>query len=101
LMAMANLAATYRRQGRWDEAVVLEEKVLEVRTEVFGERHPDTLMAMANLASTYRHQGRWDEAVVLQEKVLEVSKEVLGERHPHTLMAMANLKYMREYPHTT
>ena len=50
LTAMANLAATYRNQGRWDEAVVLQERVLEARKVVRGEQHPHTLTAMANLA---------------------------------------------------
>jgi len=70
---MGNLASTYRNQGRWDEAVALEERVLEASKEVLGDRHPDTLSAMANLASTYTNRGRWDDASAL-ERVLKSSR---------------------------
>src|SRR5208282_6860965 len=36
LTVMANLASTYWNQGRWDEAVVLDERVLEASKEVLG-----------------------------------------------------------------
>src|SRR5947207_2133651 len=96
--ARTNLASTYWNQGRWEEAVTLEEKVLEASKTVLGERHPDTLTAMANLASTYRNQGRWEEAVTLEEKVLEASKTVLGERHPSTLTAIGSHTHRRQGP---
>ncbi|KAF1807874.1 hypothetical protein P152DRAFT_383950, partial [Eremomyces bilateralis CBS 781.70] len=53
LTSMANLASTYRNQGRWKEA-----EELETSSRVLGAEHPDTLTSMANLASTYRKQGR-------------------------------------------
>jgi Tetratricopeptide repeat len=59
LRSMANLASTYRGQGRWKEAEVLEVRVLEMRKAVLGQEHPDTLTGMANLASTFWNQGRW------------------------------------------
>ena len=62
LTSMANLASTYRNQGRWKEAEELEMQVTETFKRVLGEEHPDTLTSVANLASTYRDQGRWKEA---------------------------------------
>ncbi|KAI6544140.1 hypothetical protein MCOR05_002643 [Pyricularia oryzae] len=62
---MANLASTYRNQGRWKEAEQLEVEVMETSKEKLGLDHPDTLTSMADLASTYRSQGRWDEAELL------------------------------------
>jgi len=50
LTAMANLASTYLNQGKWDEAMGLQEKVLALTKQILGEQHPDTLRAMANLA---------------------------------------------------
>ncbi|KAF4436977.1 hypothetical protein FACUT_6014 [Fusarium acutatum] len=91
LTSMANLASTYRNQGRWKEAEELEVAVLETRKRALGEEHPSTLTTMANLASTYRNQGRWKEAEELEVTVLETSKRTLGEEHPDTLMSMANL----------
>ena len=91
LTSMANLAATYRNQGRWKEAEELNVGVVETTKRVLGEEHPDTLTSMANLASTYRNQERWKEAEELNVGVMETRKRVLGEEHPSTLISMANL----------
>ncbi|RSL64168.1 hypothetical protein CEP51_013189 [Fusarium floridanum] len=53
LTSMANLASTFRNQGRWKEAEELEVGVMETRKRVLGEEHPDTLTSMVNLASTF------------------------------------------------
>ena len=91
LTSMANLASTYRNQGRWKEAEELEVQVMETRKRVLGEEHPDTLTSMANLASTFWNQGRWKEAEELDVQVMETRKRVLGAEHPSTLTSMANL----------
>src|SRR5204863_5431303 len=88
---MANLASTYRNQGRLKEAEELEVQVMETRKRVLGAEHPATLTSMANLASTYRNQGRWKEAKELEVQVMETSLRVLGAEHPDTLTSMANL----------
>ena len=93
LTSMANLASTYRNQGRWKEAEELEVQVMETRKRVLGLEHPDTLTSMANLASTYRNQGRWKEAEELFVQVMETRKRVLGLEHPDTLTSMANLAF--------
>jgi Ankyrin repeats (3 copies)/Tetratricopeptide repeat/Ankyrin repeats (many copies) len=58
LTSMANLASTYRNQGRWMEAENLDIQVMETSLRVLGEEHPSTLTSMANLASTFWNQGR-------------------------------------------
>src|SRR4051812_2272258 len=58
LTSMANLASTYRNQGRWKEAEELDVKAMETRKRVLGQEHPDTLTSMANLAYTYKSQDR-------------------------------------------
>ncbi|KFA69653.1 hypothetical protein S40285_04030 [Stachybotrys chlorohalonatus IBT 40285] len=93
LTSMANLASTFRNQGRWKEAELLEVKVMETKQRVLGEEHPDTLTSMGNLASTFRNQGRWKEAELLEVKVMETRQRVLGEEHPDTLTSMANLAF--------
>ncbi|KAH8675241.1 hypothetical protein BX600DRAFT_431834 [Xylariales sp. PMI_506] len=78
LTSMDNLALTYRKQGRFEEAEQLNVQVLETRKTKFGVDHPDTLTSMNNLASTYRKQGRFEEAEQLNVQVLETSKTKLG-----------------------
>jgi Tetratricopeptide repeat len=52
--------------GRVGEAVSLQEKVVAVRTMVFGEGHEDTLMAMGNLVELYWSIGLVEKAHALQ-----------------------------------
>ncbi len=59
LTIMANLASTYRSQGRWDEAQKLE--VIDVmnafRTKL-GSDHPDTLTNISSLEATCGNEGK-------------------------------------------
>ncbi|RAQ98585.1 kinesin light chain 3 [Stemphylium lycopersici] len=87
----ADLASTYKSQGRWKEAEELEVKVIKVRKTVLGKEHPNTLISMGDLALTYSNQGRWKEAEELQEQVMDMRKRVLGDEHPDTLTSMADL----------
>ena len=86
-----NTAGFFDYQGLWKDAEKLQAQATELRREVLGEEHSDTLTSMANLASTYRNQGRWKEAEELFVQVIETSLRVLGEEHPDTLSSMANL----------
>jgi hypothetical protein len=52
--------------------------VIETRTRVLGQEHPDTLISIGNLALTYRNQGRWKEAEELEVLVVETRTRVLG-----------------------
>jgi tetratricopeptide (TPR) repeat protein len=79
------------KEGRWEDAEQLFVRVMEARSRVLGEEHPNTLTSTASLAETYRKQGRWKEAEELQVKVIEAMSRVLGEEHPDTLTAIANL----------
>ena len=58
LTSMANLASTYRNQGRWEKAEQLFVQVTEKRKGELGDEHPSTLSSMANLALTYWYPGR-------------------------------------------
>ncbi|KIM93232.1 hypothetical protein OIDMADRAFT_75421, partial [Oidiodendron maius Zn] len=91
LTSMANLASTYKSQGRSKEAEELIVQVMETMKRVLGAEHPDTLTSMNNLALTYESQGRSKEAEELIVQVMETMKRVLGAEHPDTLTSMAGL----------
>lgn len=80
-------------KGQWNYAERFEKQAMEIRKEVLGPDHPDTLVSMANLAATYARQGRWKDAESLEVQVLEIRKEVLGPNHPDTLTSMSNLAF--------
>ena len=80
----------FHYQGQWKEAERFLVQATEMRKELLGEEHPETLTSMANLASTYWNQGRWKEAEELCVQVMETSSKVLGKEHPSTLGSMNN-----------
>ncbi|OCK99026.1 uncharacterized protein K441DRAFT_541722, partial [Cenococcum geophilum 1.58] len=53
----ANLASTYKNQGRWKEAEELFVQVKDTSLRVLGAEHPDTLTSINNLAFTFKAQG--------------------------------------------
>ncbi|KAG8817554.1 hypothetical protein FRC19_011279 [Serendipita sp. 401] len=85
------LATGYHLLGRTQEALPLQEGVLESQKRLLGPVHLDTLSAMAHLANSYSSVGREQEALPLKEEVLESRKRLLGPDHLDTLSAMANL----------
>ncbi|KAF6803947.1 Kinesin light chain 5 [Colletotrichum sojae] len=91
LMSMANLALTYRDQGRWKEAEELEGWVMETRKMVLGEEHPDTLASMNNLAHTWMNQGLSQDAISLLQNCVALATRRLGSDHPNTLGARRSL----------
>jgi hypothetical protein len=49
LMSMANLAKTYMKQYRWDEAAILQAQATDGFVKIYGNDHPYTLDVLANL----------------------------------------------------
>jgi tetratricopeptide (TPR) repeat protein len=105
---MNNLAASYSNLGRYEDALAMQERVLEFYRRVLPENHPDigegrvgsvaacdvlivrrrgllivlAGAAMNNLALSYSNLGRYEDALAMREKVLEFSRRVLPENHP-------------------
>jgi Tetratricopeptide repeat len=50
LSSIANLASTYRDQGRWNEAKELQVQMMKMMKRVLGQEHLHTLSSIANLA---------------------------------------------------
>ncbi|WP_050490872.1 MULTISPECIES: tetratricopeptide repeat protein [Streptomyces] len=91
VIAWANLAASYGRAGRTEEAIGIEERVVAVRERLLGSDHLGTVRGWANLAVSYGHAGRVQEAVGIEERVVAVRERLLGSEHPDTAIAWANL----------
>ncbi|KIJ90039.1 hypothetical protein K443DRAFT_15573 [Laccaria amethystina LaAM-08-1] len=93
LTSMANLASTFVRQGKFDEAEKLLIQVLNLCTMQLGLEHPDTLTNMNNLAFTFSKQGNLEEAEKLNKQVLNLRTKLVGPEHPDTLISMTNLAF--------
>jgi hypothetical protein len=60
LTGMANLADTYRNQGRSNEAEELEIQVMEMRKRVLSIERPDTLATVVDQVSILADQDNAD-----------------------------------------
>jgi Trypsin-like peptidase domain/Tetratricopeptide repeat/NB-ARC domain len=89
--ARVNLAASYRADGRVNDAIKLEELVLTDRERLLGTEHPDMITARGNLALSYRADGRVKDAIKLEELVLTDRERLLGTEHPDMITARGNL----------
>ncbi|KAL2819483.1 violaceus kinesin [Aspergillus granulosus] len=103
-----NIGRCLQAEGRYQEAAVLFEDIVQLQKRERGDDDPLTLTSMADLASTYRNQGRWKESERLEVQVMEgrwkeaeelgmqvmeIRSRVLGTEHPDTLTSMANLAH--------
>ena len=79
------------KMGRFEEAKALNEKLIVMRSEHYGENHPRTLSALNNLAAVENNLGNSVQAQQLMKQVIEAKLKVLGDAHISTLISRTNL----------
>ena len=80
-----NLANTYAKLGRLDEALSMSRDVYSGRLKLLGEEHPQTLLAANNLADILLALKRFEEAKALLRKMVPVAQRVRGDSNEDTL----------------
>lgn len=75
---------------RFQEAVDLRSRVVEIRIRVLGRSDPLTIAAMDMLGGDYRGLGQLNRAIQLQDAVSAASSS-LGAAHKTTVKCMMNL----------
>ena len=90
LVVQSNLANSYQRLGRLEEALRMRQDVYSGRLEVNGKEQEETLRAANNYASTLNVLKRFEEAKALLRKTIPVARRVLGEGHRLTLKMRKN-----------
>jgi len=86
-----NLAQTYVRQGRLDDALPLQKSTVEAMQRTLGHTHQHTLGASINLASLLNSMGRFDEAERLLKRLRDDWSQVHGPDHPGSILASTQL----------
>jgi tetratricopeptide (TPR) repeat protein len=79
------------QRGRWRDALPLARRAREVRLEILGEKHRDSIESTVNLASLYRDMGDYRKALPLIEQTRDLSRKLLGEQHPDYPNSLDNL----------
>ena len=88
--SQGNLACTYEKAGRLDEALSLRQEVYSARLKLNGEEDQSTITAANNYADSLRILQRFEEAKALLRKWIPKARRVLGEGHRLTLMMSMN-----------
>jgi hypothetical protein len=84
---MGNLAGTYSRLGRHQDALVLHEKTLEFRWHVLPQNHPSVGLSCFNLSTCYRQIGNFHGAMQKARDALRIWQATLPPSHPHVQRA--------------
>jgi tetratricopeptide (TPR) repeat protein len=89
--ALAREARGLVGQGRYREALPIEEKIFTIRRKLLGEDHPFTGLGYSNVAFILNALGRYAEAEAGLRNGLAIHRKGLGEEHPDTARAYNNL----------
>jgi tetratricopeptide (TPR) repeat protein len=79
------------RAGRYDRAVVVAKKALEVAERSVGPDHIAVGTSLNNLASLYDTQGEYAQAEPLYKRSLAIKEKAFGSDHPDVAMSLNNL----------
>jgi tetratricopeptide (TPR) repeat protein len=77
--------------GRYQEALPLQQRALELNEQVLGPEHPGIATSLNNLAGLYQAMGAFDQALPLYQRTLKIREQALGPEHPDTAASLNNL----------
>jgi len=84
-------AEDLRRAGKYDRAIVVAKKALDLVEKTLGRDHPDVVKSLDNLALLYKTQGQYTQAVPLYVRSLVILVKALGPDHPHVCASLENM----------
>src|SRR6266540_3964424 len=84
-------ALKLRRAGKYDEALPLVERGLEIRERLLGTEHRDVAAAIDSLAGIYTGRGEYVNAEPLYRRALDIHEKTLGKDHPDTARSLNSL----------
>src|SRR5437763_11911995 len=66
------------RAGKYDRAVAVAQKALQVAEQKVGPNHPDVAPSLDNLAGLYKTRGDYAKAEPLFQRALAIKEKTLG-----------------------
>lgn len=88
---LIGMACAYTLLGKYNEAERIYRQVLEIREQVLGKEHPDTLDILPRLGQVLCKLGKYEMAVQMLQQTIEAMSERLGREHQSTLFSMGVL----------
>src|SRR5271166_4859771 len=79
------------KQGKYQEAIPLAEKAVEITRRLRGPEDTKTATSLNSLALLYWKMGEYAKAEPLYQEALRINQKVLGPEHPNTATSLNNL----------
>ena len=92
-IARCDLGDTYRMLGEHALAEAQHRKAVQLRRQVLGPNHPQTIDSEVQLAFSLKEIGKAAEAVALLQRAIDFRREADGPDHRDTLVAMRALAH--------
>ncbi|KAF8859525.1 hypothetical protein BDZ45DRAFT_725267 [Acephala macrosclerotiorum] len=73
------------------ESVDAGRRCLELRREMLGEDHVETIDCVSDLAGALELQGQFEMSEEMQRQALQASERILGPEHPDTMNCLSGL----------
>ncbi|WP_437312109.1 tetratricopeptide repeat protein [Sorangium sp. So ce388] len=83
--------AELKKAGRYDEAISLAQRALELREAALGPYHPDVAQSLNSLAALLYAKGDYTTAEPLLRRALAIREKALGPDHPDVAESLNNL----------
>jgi CHAT domain-containing protein/tetratricopeptide (TPR) repeat protein len=83
-------------QGKYQAAISLEHRALEIRERLLGIEHPDVAPILNNLAQFYSAQGKYSSAESLLKRAIAIKEKILGVDHPSFATSLNNLALLNQ-----
>src|SRR6266498_2502812 len=80
-----------QRAGKYDEAIPLIARALEIRERILGPDHRDVASTINVLANLYYYKGDYAKAEPLHQRALDIREKALGPEHPGVADVLNNL----------
>jgi non-specific serine/threonine protein kinase/serine/threonine-protein kinase len=93
------IGQAYVDLGRYAQAQIQLERVLELDRRVFGAMNPKTVGTISRLGLIDYLQGEYPEAEALYGQALAAQRRVLGSEHRDTLVSMSKLASVYYWQH--
>ena len=91
---MSNLAATYGALGRHEDALAMQESVLEFRRRVLPPNHPHIATSLYNISFSYERAGDMRRAVECAREALDIRRTALPPSHQDVIDAERKVRQL-------
>jgi len=89
--SLSELANTHFYAGQYDTSEALNQRVLGMNRQLYGDRHPLVADTLINLGAVKFELGHYEEAEVFDRQALDIDRAFYGNEHPETASALTIL----------